>query len=115
MYSDNVRTFVIIVRVTVQKATELVARPICTPALQPSYSTSRAIVTSACRPSIAFAMSDSEQKGPVAPPSAHIISFPSALLAGAIAGFSVDVSLYPLDTLKTRLQVRTQSQAYFPV
>ncbi len=37
--------------------------------------------------------------------SAHKISFISALLAGAAAGFSVDVSLYPLDTLKTRLQV----------
>ncbi|XP_049880185.1 S-adenosylmethionine mitochondrial carrier protein-like [Pectinophora gossypiella] len=28
----------------------------------------------------------------------------SPLLAGAVAGFSVDVTLYPLDTLKTRLQ-----------
>ena len=27
-----------------------------------------------------------------------------ALLAGAAAGVSVDVSLYPIDTLKTRLQ-----------
>jgi solute carrier family 25 S-adenosylmethionine transporter 26 len=27
-----------------------------------------------------------------------------SLLCGGIAGFAVDVSLYPLDTLKTRLQ-----------
>ncbi|KKA26175.1 hypothetical protein TD95_003760 [Thielaviopsis punctulata] len=31
-------------------------------------------------------------------------SFQSALLAGAIAGTTVDLSLFPLDTLKTRLQ-----------
>lgn len=30
--------------------------------------------------------------------------FTSALIAGGIAGTSVDVSLYPIDTLKTRLQ-----------
>lgn len=28
----------------------------------------------------------------------------AALIAGAVAGFSVDVSLFPLDTVKTRLQ-----------
>ena len=31
-------------------------------------------------------------------------SFTSALLAGGLAGTTVDLSLYPLDTLKTRLQ-----------
>ncbi|TWU75648.1 S-adenosylmethionine transporter [Metarhizium rileyi] len=31
-------------------------------------------------------------------------SFQSALLAGALAGTTVDLSLFPLDTLKTRLQ-----------
>ena len=31
-------------------------------------------------------------------------SFTSALIAGGIAGVSVDLSLYPIDTLKTRLQ-----------
>ena len=30
-----------------------------------------------------------------------------ALFAGAIAGASVDTSLYPIDTIKTRLQVRS--------
>ena len=30
-------------------------------------------------------------------------SFIRALLAGACAGVAVDVSLYPLDTIKTRL------------
>ncbi|RYP48026.1 hypothetical protein DL768_006017 [Monosporascus sp. mg162] len=33
-------------------------------------------------------------------------SFRTALLAGGIAGTTVDLSLYPLDTLKTRLQSR---------
>ncbi|RYY85679.1 hypothetical protein EON63_07030 [archaeon] len=33
-------------------------------------------------------------------------SFLQALIAGAVAGFATDVSLYPLDTLKTRLQVQ---------
>ena len=32
------------------------------------------------------------------------ISVSVALLSGAVAGFTVDVSLYPLDTIKTRLQ-----------
>ena len=31
-------------------------------------------------------------------------SFKRALLAGGAAGFAVDVSLFPIDTLKTRLQ-----------
>ena len=31
--------------------------------------------------------------------------FVRSLLSGAMAGFSVDVSLYPLDTIKTRLYV----------
>jgi hypothetical protein len=33
-------------------------------------------------------------------------SFLTALLAGGCAGTSVDVALFPLDTIKTRLQVR---------
>jgi hypothetical protein len=32
-------------------------------------------------------------------------SFFTALLAGGCAGTSVDVALFPLDTIKTRLQV----------
>ncbi|KAL8707641.1 MAG: hypothetical protein Q9220_007379 [cf. Caloplaca sp. 1 TL-2023] len=36
------------------------------------------------------------------PPSTS--PFTSALLAGAVAGTTVDLSLYPIDTLKTRLQ-----------
>ncbi|KAL7928869.1 mitochondrial carrier protein PET8 [Trichoderma chlorosporum] len=38
-------------------------------------------------------------------------SFESALLAGAVAGTTVDLSLFPLDTLKTRLQ---SSAGFFP-
>jgi solute carrier family 25 S-adenosylmethionine transporter 26 len=38
-------------------------------------------------------------------------SFQSALLAGALAGATVDLSLFPLDTLKTRLQ---SSAGFFP-
>jgi solute carrier family 25 S-adenosylmethionine transporter 26 len=38
--------------------------------------------------------------------SQHSPSFRSALLAGGIAGTTVDLSLFPLDTLKTRLQSR---------
>src|SRR5215469_10028856 len=34
-------------------------------------------------------------------------AFTTALLSGAIAGTTVDLSLYPLDTLKTRLQSST--------
>lgn len=37
--------------------------------------------------------------------------FTSALIAGGIAGTSVDLSLYPIDTLKTRLQSSTGFQA----
>ncbi|KAI2611387.1 mitochondrial carrier [Hypoxylon fragiforme] len=37
--------------------------------------------------------------------------FATALLAGGIAGTTVDLSLYPLDTLKTRLQ---SSAGFFP-
>ncbi|KAH6605015.1 mitochondrial s-adenosylmethionine transporter [Trichoderma cornu-damae] len=38
-------------------------------------------------------------------------SFQSALVAGALAGTTVDLSLFPLDTLKTRLQ---SSAGFFP-
>ena len=31
-------------------------------------------------------------------------SFPTALIAGGLAGTSVDVALFPIDTLKTRMQ-----------
>ncbi|KAK0386851.1 hypothetical protein NLU13_5164 [Sarocladium strictum] len=44
---------------------------------------------------------------PPPPPS----SYRSALLAGALAGTTVDLSLFPLDTLKTRLQ---SSAGFFP-
>ncbi|KAL8809311.1 MAG: hypothetical protein Q9223_003311 [Gallowayella weberi] len=37
--------------------------------------------------------------------------FTSALLAGALAGTTVDISLYPIDTLKTRLQ---SSAGFYP-
>ncbi|KAI5864153.1 mitochondrial carrier [Durotheca rogersii] len=37
--------------------------------------------------------------------------FATALLAGGIAGTTVDLSLFPLDTLKTRLQAR---EGFFP-
>ncbi|QPC71720.1 hypothetical protein HYE68_002472 [Fusarium pseudograminearum] len=43
--------------------------------------------------------------------SADPPSFQSALLAGALAGTTVDLSLFPLDTLKTRLQ---SSTGFFP-
>ncbi len=32
-------------------------------------------------------------------------SFVKCLISGGVAGMSVDITLYPLDTLKTRLQV----------
>ncbi|KAG6035160.1 hypothetical protein E4U41_006226, partial [Claviceps citrina] len=38
-------------------------------------------------------------------------SFQTALLAGALAGTTVDITLFPLDTLKTRLQ---SSAGFFP-
>ncbi|KAI1759494.1 mitochondrial carrier [Hypoxylon sp. FL1150] len=38
------------------------------------------------------------------PPQPQQPAFATALLAGGIAGTTVDLSLYPLDTLKTRLQ-----------
>jgi len=34
----------------------------------------------------------------------HPYSLWTSLVCGGIAGFSVDVSLYPIDTIKTRLQ-----------
>lgn len=39
-------------------------------------------------------------------------SFFHALLAGACAGVAVDVSLYPLDTIKTRLLDYAASYIY---
>ncbi|KAL9584391.1 MAG: hypothetical protein Q9212_002150 [Teloschistes hypoglaucus] len=39
--------------------------------------------------------------------SSNISPFTRALLAGALAGTTVDLSLYPIDTLKTRLQAST--------
>ena len=36
------------------------------------------------------------------------VPFTLALVAGGIAGTTVDVVMYPLDTLKTRLQVRVR-------
>ncbi|KAI1260850.1 mitochondrial carrier [Xylariaceae sp. FL1019] len=41
----------------------------------------------------------------------HTPPFTTALLAGGIAGTTVDLSLFPLDTLKTRLQ---SSAGFFP-
>ncbi|PHH85222.1 hypothetical protein CDD83_743 [Cordyceps sp. RAO-2017] len=41
---------------------------------------------------------------PAAAPPAPQPSFRSALAAGALAGTAVDLSLFPLDTIKTRLQ-----------
>ena len=34
-------------------------------------------------------------------------AFVTGLLSGAVAGITVDLTLFPLDTVKTRLQVRT--------
>ncbi|KAI1428385.1 mitochondrial carrier domain-containing protein [Xylaria sp. FL1777] len=47
----------------------------------------------------------------MAPQSAANPPFTTALLAGGIAGTTVDLSLFPLDTLKTRLQSRA---GFFP-
>ncbi|KAL6852894.1 S-adenosylmethionine transporter [Amphichorda felina] len=44
-------------------------------------------------------------------PAATNPPFQTALLAGALAGTTVDLSLFPLDTLKTRLQ---SSAGFFP-
>jgi solute carrier family 25 S-adenosylmethionine transporter 26 len=43
--------------------------------------------------------------------SSSISPFTAALLSGALAGTTVDLSLYPLDTLKTRLQSATSFRA----
>ena len=47
----------------------------------------------------------------MATPTNHPPPFTTALLAGGIAGTTVDLSLFPLDTLKTRLQSRA---GFFP-
>lgn len=44
-------------------------------------------------------------------PSPAFSPFTTALLSGALAGTSVDLSLYPLDTIKTRLQSATSFRA----
>eukprot|EP00981_Chlorochromonas_danica_P000527 scaffold107_cov207-Ochromonas_danica.AAC.1 len=49
-------------------------------------------------------MSDHQEQSSPSLPSAHNVSFPKALFGGAMAGLVTDISLYPLDTLKTRLQ-----------
>ena len=54
-------------------------------------------------------MSNKSQKKPPPPPPSPP-PFQTALLAGALAGTTVDLSLFPLDTLKTRLQ---SSQGFF--
>ena len=43
--------------------------------------------------------------GLVALEPAKELGWPSRLVAGACAGVAVDTSLYPVDTLRTRLQV----------
>ncbi|KAI4262599.1 MAG: hypothetical protein L6R42_002229 [Xanthoria sp. 1 TBL-2021] len=47
----------------------------------------------------------------MASPSSGLTPFTAALLAGALAGTTVDLSLYPIDTLKTRLQ---SSAGFYP-
>ncbi|KAI4239857.1 MAG: hypothetical protein LQ349_000044 [Xanthoria aureola] len=47
----------------------------------------------------------------MASPSSGPTPFTPALLAGALAGTTVDLSLYPIDTLKTRLQ---SSAGFYP-
>lgn len=49
----------------------------------------------------------SPASSPDAQPSVRTTSFYTALLSGALAGTTVDLTLYPLDTLKTRLQSPT--------
>jgi len=44
-------------------------------------------------------------------PPSSISPFTAALLSGGLAGTTVDLSLYPLDTLKTRLQSHTSFRA----
>ncbi|CAG8813675.1 9514_t:CDS:2, partial [Racocetra persica] len=39
--------------------------------------------------------------------TSYNVNFAQALVAGGIAGTSVDVILYPLDTIKTRLQSKS--------
>jgi hypothetical protein len=38
--------------------------------------------------------------------SHHHVSFVNSLISGGVAGLTCDVLLFPLDTIKTRLQVR---------
>ena len=38
------------------------------------------------------------------------VPFTLALIAGGCAGTAVDVALYPLDTLRTRMQVRPHAR-----
>lgn len=37
-------------------------------------------------------------------------AFVTGLLSGAVAGITVDLTLFPLDTIKTRLQVKAASR-----
>jgi solute carrier family 25 (mitochondrial S-adenosylmethionine transporter), member 26 len=50
----------------------------------------------------------SSSTSPITP---SITPFTTALLSGALAGTTVDLALYPLDTLKTRLQSATSFRA----
>lgn len=45
------------------------------------------------------------------PPLSKSVLFRLSLLSGAVAGFAVDAILFPLDTLKTRLQLATTATA----
>lgn len=42
-------------------------------------------------------------------------SFLASLIAGGMAGMAVDISLYPLDTIKTRLQVHAFPPILVPI